>query len=87
MVKLSGAVEHFVNGYAKAIERKVDLLVERVDNIFLRKALQVIFLAFSITSVMVGVILFFSRFFPLDVILIVSGGLCLYLTLLFKMMR
>ena len=87
MAKLNGSVEDTINNYAMAIERKVDFLIKNVDSVFLKKALQVIFLALSITSVMAGIVLFFSRFFPLDATLIVLGGLCLYVILLFKMMK
>ncbi len=83
---MNAIIDKFIDGI-RILDRRIDHSVDRVKKRFLKTILYMLFLGFSITFTTVGVILFFSRFFSLDIVLICAGALFLYIALMFHIIR
>ncbi len=80
-------IEGFVNNSIKAIERKIDGVFERAKKSVIKRVFHISLLGLSILCVLAGVIMFLSRFFPTDLVLIVVGALFLYAYLIINSMQ
>jgi len=69
------------------ITRKIELSINKIKKRMFSILLQFILVALSFVLITIGAVLFFSRFFPTDIVLIVTGLLLLYIALLFKISR
>jgi len=83
----------FVKGFQSALKgtdfgfnkvtKKIDIYVSKLKRKILFSSLQIVFVVLSLVFFAAGLILFFTRFFALDIVLIVAGFVFLYIALLF----
>jgi hypothetical protein len=69
------------------IENIINYNIVKARKTLLKIAIQFILFAVSLVFLLSGVVLFFSRFFPMDLVLVLGGALILYAALLFNVIK
>ena len=69
------------------IENKIELVIKRIKKKLLRVVFELTLFAIGIVFLLAGLVKFFTRFFPLDAVLIVTAAACLYMVLMLHMAK
>ncbi|GEM_PF-5294399 len=89
--KTADEIESYIIRMVSEVENRIIASVERVKrNIkkgIIKLFIQSIMFMVSLAFIISGAVLFFSRFFPLDLVLLVSGAALLYVSLLFGILK
>lgn len=81
--QLSG-VDKKVNSITKNVERRIYHQIQKVKKEVISLVLLIIFLSFTLVFFAVGMVVFFNRFFDLDIVLLGFGVLFALIALLIK---
>ncbi|MCP3683965.1 MAG: hypothetical protein GY861_14885 [bacterium] len=90
--KLFGIFEKGVNMQSiiqdtlKQVERIIYSIIDRVRRRILLTLLELMFIIFGVFFLIIGAVLFFSRFFSWDIVLLVAGAVLLYIGLLLRLL-
>lgn len=85
--EIIGRIEKLLGQVTRNIEGFIDYEVYRLRKKLLRIALQGTILAAGIIFTLAGGALFFSRFFPLDIVLLVGGAILIYIAILINIWK
>ena len=77
------SVKKALNTTSNAVQYNVNQIVKAVK----KSVMEMFFILFGLTLIVLGVILFLNRFFALDLILIVAGFIFSYIALLMKVKK
>ena len=84
IASIVGKAKIGVNQIKKLIENTLDQFVKKIRRYIRLVLLEVTFTVLAIIFLLIGGILFISRYFELDVLLLIAGLVCLVLALIFK---
>lgn len=86
----SGFLGKIDNEFRKTVdilEAKTDLIFRKIKKKMFRVIFEGVFFVASLSFLLLGAVLFFRRFFPLDLVLVAAGVLCLYALMLFRWLK
>ena len=87
-------VENFVGGFMSIfnktlmdVEKTIEYKIDKLRRKFFRTIITLFFILLSLSFLITGIVLFFTRFFPKDLVFVGAGVILLYIALMFKLVK
>ena len=79
--------ESHITRISQMVESRIHLMLKRIRRKILRMMIEAVFLGLGIVLVIAGIVMFFIRFFPPDVVLVLAGIACLYIVMMLHWLK
>lgn len=79
--------EERIEKFMQRLEQKIEMKILGFKKKLFRSVFELMFFMISILLIVSGTVLFFTRFFPVDVVLFIGGGVSLYIALMLNWMK
>lgn len=86
ILKLIKGIEDSLLNTIAGIESTINYHIIKVRRKITHFIIQMVLLIISVLFILIGAVLFFSRFFPIDGVLLVGGAALLYLSLFYRLL-
>lgn len=85
--EIGESLTNIVKGLEQIVNDLIDDNIIKIKKTVTRILIQYVIFIVSLVFIVIGGVLFLSRFFPLDLILLVGGAILLYVSLLLNLKR